>query len=111
MADVPSEVRLGPHTVTVRSDPDTVGLLREDGRRADTLPNVLTIRIDPDRPPTAVAESLLHEILHACWDLTSLRTSEQCAEIEEAAVSALSPWLLGVLRDNPDLVKLLTKGA
>lgn len=108
MPGLPSHVTVGPHRITVRADADTGRLLREEDSRGDSRPDQLLIRLDTDRPHTAVAETLLHEVLHIVWNQTSMRSSEACRDIEEAAVQALTPWLLGVLRDNPELVAYLT---
>ena len=61
--------------------------------------------IDPDLSGTVAAECLLHELLHAIYDQTSLRGGGKSAE--EDVVSAISPLIVSVLRDNPTLVALL----
>lgn len=103
---IPKSVVVGPHTVTVRSDPDTCLLLREDGKSGDSLKPQLVIRVDTTCPHTTAADTLLHEVLHHIWDITSLRLGDN--EREERVISALSPLLLDVLRRNPTLVTYLT---
>lgn len=51
-------------------------------------------------------EVLLHEVMHACYDTSGLTLKDDCPE--EMVVNDLSFALLGVLRDNPDLVAFLT---
>lgn len=105
---IPTSVRIGPHAYTVRTDHDTGKLLHDEGSRGDSRPAVHLIRLDVDRPHTAIAETLLHEVLHCAWDQTSMRTSANLNDHEEAIITALAPLLLGALRDNPDLVEYLT---
>lgn len=47
-------------------------------------------------------ETLLHEVLHAAFAVAGIVLPD-----EEAWVSALSPTLFGVLRNNPELLKYL----
>lgn len=103
----PKRLSLGAHTFEVRSDPDTARLLRDEDSRGDSRPDQLVIRIDTDRPHSAVAETLLHEALHCVWHLTSLRVDNDNDQ-EERTISALSPLLYALLRDNPKLVTYLT---
>lgn len=49
-----------------------------------------------DDPPQCL-ELMIHEVLHACWDASSLADQVN----EETAVRALSRGLLAVMRDNP----------
>lgn len=48
-------------------------------------------------------DTLLHEILHAIIGNTTLKGDE------EKLVRQVTPYLLGALRDNPDLVAYLTE--
>jgi hypothetical protein len=104
---IPDPVTVGPHAIEVRHDSDTAQLLRSDGMRGDSRPDELLVRLDSDRPHTAVAETLLHELIHIAWHQTPLRCSD-LDDHEEPIVSALAPVLLGVLRANPQLVAYLT---
>lgn len=108
MSEIPESVRLGPHTYEIRCDHDTGVLLRAENSNGDSRPSDLLIRVDPARPHTAVADTLLHESLHCAWSQTSLRASENLGDHEEAIVSALAPLVLDLLRSNPALVKYLT---
>lgn len=105
---IPDHITVGPHQVQVRHDHDTAQLLRGDGTRGDSRPDELIIRLDPERPHTGVAETLLHEVIHMAWHQTSLRCTPDLVDHEEPIVTALAPVLLGVLRANPQLVAYLT---
>lgn len=109
MADpaLPDALTIGPHRYQVRSDRDTGALLRAEGSNGDSRPCDLLIRIDTERPPSAIAETLLHEALHCAWHQTSFTASPNLSDHEEAIVTALAPLLLGMVRANPDLVAYL----
>jgi hypothetical protein len=102
---IPTHVDIGPHRFTIDSSPETGHLLHDENSNGDSRPDRLLVRIDPDRPHTKVAETLLHELIHCVWSTTPLRMGED--EHEEEVVSALTPWLLEMLRRNPDLVACL----
>lgn len=53
-----------------------------------------------------MAHTLLHEILHACYDQAALRRKDG----EERVVSGLANTLAQVLRDNPAVAAFLCKG-
>ena len=61
------------------------------------------IRIAKHKEPTALADTVLHETLHACWTTMNLDAREE----EERAVSLLATALIAVMRDNPKFSKWL----
>lgn len=66
------------------------------------------ILIDPTFHVSTIRDTLLHEATHALWTQTTLdRTYTE--EQEEHIIWALTPRLLGLLRDNPLLVRFLTE--
>jgi hypothetical protein len=96
----PATVVVGPHTYDVNLV-DSIS----DTLIGDTDCVTLTIRVQAGMPESVTAEVVLHELLHAVWDLTPLRDFDHA--VEESVVSALAPPLLDVLRRNPKLVALL----
>lgn len=54
-------------------------------------------------------EVLVHEILHALWDLSNLHNMDikPLEDPEEFIVGLVSPPLLGVLKDNPHVLQYL----
>lgn len=110
-SQVPARIVIGPHLYRVLSDAATARQLRAENRQGDSSPDDGVIRVDPDRPRSLVAETLLHEALHCAWAQTSLAVTEGIDRHQEAVVSALAPILLGMLRaPNPTLGGLLTVG-
>lgn len=103
---IPRKLRIGPHTFIVKTDDESVRVLRADPARGDCVPHDQVIRVDPERPESGVAETLMHETLHGIWDVSGLRAAG-CDDDEEQIVTTFAPWLVLVLRDNPKLVKVL----
>ena len=104
--NVPDGFDLAAHRFTIDSSRATGKLLHDENSRGDSRPDQLLIRLDADRPTTAVAETLLHETLHCIWSATALR-GHAAEEHEEAVVTGLAPLLLEVLRRNPPFVEYL----
>jgi hypothetical protein len=103
---IPAHVDIGPHRYVIDSSPETGVLLHDEENCGDSRPDRCLVRVDASRPPTKVAKTLLHELIHCVWSHTPLRVAEFSGR-EEEIVSALAPWLLDMLRRNPDLVAYL----
>jgi hypothetical protein len=68
----------------------------------------LLITVDGSMAEPNVREILLHEILHAChWAAGAPLTLMKEDDPEEGLVRVLSPRLMGVLRNNPDVLEYL----
>lgn len=63
------------------------------------------IEIREDQSPVELRDTVLHELLHA---LLHSQGREYGGEVEEVYVRAIATGLIGVLRDNPELVQWLT---
>ena len=102
MTALPTSVIVGPHTYKVVTVPD--GILNGAGRVGQTCAMTGVIAIDNEQSRSQMADTVIHELVHAVLNVTDLDN-----EIEERVCLALGPGLLGVLRDNPALVKWLVK--
>lgn len=106
---VPKTIDVGPYRYRVVVDGDAIARVSvADGAPAlaghhDPAAQVITI--DPALGPDAMAETLLHEVLHASLEQVpnDLTTAE-----EEGLVLGLGFVVLDVLRKNPALVTFLT---
>lgn len=79
--------------------------LDPDGRDYGwTEPRRLLITLAPRQAAGQLRDTLLHEVLHACWSQCALDVD---ADTEERIVGALAPWLLLTLRENSELVEFL----
>ena len=111
---IPLRIKVGPMVIRVTLDADPVrehrierGLSPDDGMAISHM-HAQTIAIRPDLGPDQMRDSLLHEVLHWCVVVSGVqRVGEEWRDAEEGFVSAISPTLLGVLRDNPELVEYL----
>lgn len=69
------------------------------------------ITLAGDMGTVYAADTLLHEVLHQCLRAANVRPDEDAEaglkDVEERAVGAMAGVLVGVLRDNPELVAYL----
>lgn len=125
-AQLPSTVRVGPWTYTVVTDAAEIaaaseGNVPESGTwGAFSDHERLIIGINSDNATDVLRVSVLHEIMHCClrisgaWPtqyarlLAKARHEDYGVDIEEFVIAGTSAVLLGVLRDNPDLMAWLT---
>ena len=68
----------------------------------------LTMLMQADNPPDVMAETLLHEAMHAMWAQTNLLKMFSSDE-QEAVIYAMAPRIMAMLRDNPALARKLCK--
>jgi hypothetical protein len=103
---LPGKVVVGWRTYPIRELP--LKQARADGVLGwhENYPNAIAVRTE-EMSPADVADTLLHEILHACWWTGELPPKAN----EEKAVTVLAHGLLQVLRDNPAVVDFLVKSA
>lgn len=73
-----------------------------------THPRLTLIQINDEVAKSQQRDTLLHELLHATINETHLAFS---AELEEEVIRVVTPILLGIVRENPKVVKWLREGA
>jgi hypothetical protein len=108
---MPKQVWIGPLRWKIKCSDKAyhaVQSLSEEHAIGFTSVDSLTISIKPGLPRSLERETLLHEILHALYGTQGgvFKVTKR-SELEEASVCALSPMLMGTLRDNPTLVSYL----
>jgi hypothetical protein len=89
-------MKIGPHNVKIISNHTSDLKLIDDGNYGESDIGRLRISVLSTLPDSVWHETVLHEVLHHIWALTSLKeryTSEQ----EEEVIRALSPYLYGVV--------------
>ena len=81
---------------------DAIGMTDSDAA-------MIRIQHRPGGHESRYQDTLIHEILHAIWDLSSLHNQDpsKLDDPEEFIVGLISPYLLGVLKDNPHVLKYL----
>jgi len=100
-ARLPRRVKLGGQSWTLQRVhlDDELGIF---GRFKDRQS---LIELDADQGIDQERNTVTHELLHAV--ASTARVFDE-PDDEERVVSALAPWLLAMLRDNPALVSYLT---
>lgn len=102
MKPPPATVKVGPHEFRVVVVPDDVLINVGKAGSCDAQGGV--IAIDGRQTKSQLADTLLHELTHAMLDVLDFEAAD-----EERICLALGPGLLALLRDNPALVKWLTR--
>lgn len=105
-AVLPATIRIGFHDYDVAyvdglsvNDREVMGVIYEN---AKTIA-VSTCHAEQDIPLSATAQTLIHEILHAIDFMTEYKVFKG----KEGAIDAFAEYLCMVIRDNPQLVKLI----
>ena len=94
---LPSSVKVGPYDYRIVVDEPGE---HEGEFRSRKMEIGIVVK---DRHPRHIAETLLHEILHAVNHVADVGDTTD----EEASVTRSSPILFAVMRDNPDLMDYL----
>ena len=110
MPKPPASVKVGPHTHKVdvnakRANDASITFGQFDHVTGDII-------VNPNQGSTQLQDTVLHEVVHAICDVQSCQAGGEAAIFaddahEERSVRAFTPWLLTVLRDNPDLTSFL----
>lgn len=102
---LPSLIQVGTYTYRVHRDPSRLS----SATRGQCDCNHHVIELQDNMPPVRERVTALHEVGHAVLDFAGWRDqgSDEVKYTVEQFMDALIPGLLGVLRDNPDLVAYL----
>lgn len=85
----------------------TYAALEVDGALGITDLDHQTIAISTKQSEDQIADTYLHEALHAIFSLTTLHRDMKLKR-EEDIIKRMTPALLQVLRDNPRFVEFVT---
>lgn len=102
MAEMPSSLKVGyrDYCLEVWKPSEAIA----SGRYAECDKMNGIIRVDHQFGPQKAAESLLHEVLHAAFDIAGIEDKGE----EERVVTALSLALCQIWRDNPGFVAFIS---
>lgn len=97
---LPKTIKIGPYTYTLKFFP----------KKASTNYGACvyaqqTIFLNRNQTAQRAADTLIHEILHAAWDLGSLEVIPDLHE--EVVVRVYGTWLSQVLRENPKVTDFI----
>lgn len=109
----PDHVFIGHHTYRIEwldaaewlannEDPTNDGITR-------AAIGLVRLQLVHERPESFYQETLIHELLHTAYDASGAThlSLEKHEDTEEATCLALSPVLLGILKNNPHVVAYL----
>lgn len=96
----PKKIKIGPYTYTVDLYPDST--VSDHGA---CVYSHQTIFLNPSQHAERAGDTLLHEVLHAIWDLAGFDTMPDLHE--ETIVRSYASWLTAVLKDNPELARFV----
>lgn len=114
----PKTVKIGPTKWKIRTSKKAIRKLRlkldiEDHLIGHTELKDLTIFIAYDIAPQVQRDTLIHELLHACFAIQGfppMKDMDEKEDQEEWVVKNLTSVLHAVIRDNPELIAYLTLG-
>lgn len=108
----PQQIIIGTSAYVVHWDQESWDQLKLDnnglssGLFGRTTITTEEIWIRPDTSLNQQADTLLHEVMHACYNTAGVAL-DGYDDQEEGHIATLTPWLLLAMRDNPDLVSYL----
>jgi hypothetical protein len=117
MSDFPGVIQIGAYRINVFRDSEYMKNLSEElGAELSGVAELgkQRITLDEDQPQDYEADTLLHEILHMCFNVsamdidTEVKTG-QTEQVEERVIGGLTNILLDTLRRNPELVEYLMR--
>lgn len=110
---MPREILFGHVRYTVHVDISEVDLEQPaDGQRmGQTEHHFRRIWVNAEEGLSLeqIQNTLLHEVLHCCVNISGLWSNGRPNEVEEQYVNAMTTPLHGVLLNNPELLSWLTK--
>lgn len=107
----PSPIKVGPYEYTIRFRPERA--MNLFGYLAVTFTTKQVMLVSAGMAPGHLRETVLHEIMHTCQNIKDRMAVDGIegdgTMTADEFIERTAPELLGVLRDNPELVKWLVK--
>lgn len=103
-AKPPSRVKIGVKDFSIELSAEEINKQDSEGV---CFARYERIYIAPDLAPNTQRVTVLHELLHACFDDAQVGGPFDDEKHEETACLALAPRLLDTLRRNPKLITYL----
>ena len=104
MADMPKSVRVGYATYKIEEWPTELATASERWGECDGMNGIIKLRMD--LPAHELANTLLHEILHAVWSVGACDDGD-----EEKCVTIIANQLTQIMQDNPKVWDWIVKNA
>ncbi len=103
----PATLQIGPYRYAVVCSEEAINKAQVEDKtdlHGRHHPGRQEIALNPEQAPDCMADTLLHEILHACVYLSGVDVK---GKDEERMIGGISSVLLDCLRRNPKLVTFL----
>lgn len=100
---LPTTIKIGIYVYTLKHWHPAEAEEKECLGLCDRFNFIIYVR--NDLPDSSFAETLEHEINHACWHAAALKSRAQ----EETVVNRLTPVMIMARRDNPDIYGWIDK--
>jgi len=97
---LPKTIKIGPYEYEIRLFPDST-----TSDYGACVYNHQTIFLSANQHAERAGDTLLHEVLHAIWDVSGFDVQPDLHE--ETIVRSFATWLSLVLRDNPKLAEFI----
>lgn len=97
---LPTIVKIGAHQFEVINQ---LNMADDHQKYGQSYSGKNRIHIASDIPGSRQLETLMHEILHACWYNQGLNEHKELKEYEEFLVNALAPIVYQVLVENQEI--------
>lgn len=107
-ARLPSQVQVGYRTMSLRWTNPAEQRRKHNTRLGECSVNTGLIEIDPSFGMQEAANTLVHELLHACTNVAGLKIDEAD---EEHFVTATANVMTNVIRETPELFEWLIEAA
>ena len=101
---LPKKIIIGPHVYKIKCNKESSQVLKGTGNVGECHTKTATIYIAPGLSSSGKKETIIHEILHAIWDLSPLREE---IVTEEQAILIITPCLIKILQDKQKLGDIL----
>jgi hypothetical protein len=100
MSKLPSKIKIGPYTYSLKYFPK-----KTTSNYGACVYAQQTIFLNRNQSAQRAADTLIHEILHAVWDLGALEVVVDLHE--EVVVRVYGTWLSQVFKENPTLLQFI----
>jgi hypothetical protein len=103
----PKNIKIGPYTYEISFKDKKAKISKLLERVGETHFQDLLIWVKPGKHMVE-RETLMHETLHAIFAISGI-TNRFTYEEEEEIVASLSPYIMMVILDNPEVLEFLLK--
>lgn len=102
LLDLPKKVKVGPHIYKIEEWETKAAVSSEKMGECSHIEHIIRVTT---AYPSHTANTLLHEIMHACCEIWNVESDDN----EERHVTALTNALQSVWKENPEVIAFLNQ--